>query len=92
VGIRYEETGKLPLSDWRANLDLADESGRAIPPEELPVSIAVRERRPVHGTGVMRIAGAEPERTELLALPLIGPEDTHEGAVGVFWVRPDSPA
>ena len=92
AGIRYEETGKLPLSEWRANLDLADEADRPIPEDELPATVAVRERRPVHATATMRIAGAKPQRTELLALPLIGPEETHEGAVGVFWVRPDSAA
>ena len=92
LGIRYEETGKLPLAELRTKLDLADDSGRQIPADALPISVAVRERRPVHATAVMRGIGSDGRHAELLALPLIGPEDSHEGAVGVFWVPPESVA
>jgi hypothetical protein len=87
IGMRYEETGKVPLARWREALDPADEGGESIHGDDLPISVAVREGRPVHMTAVVRIAGTEPRRAEMLALPLIGPEDTFEGAVGVFWVQ-----
>ena len=41
----------------------------------------------MHTTATVRI-GQEDERVlEMLALPLIGPNDTYEGAVGIFWPR-----
>jgi PAS domain-containing protein len=85
LGIHYEETGKLPLSEWRTAIEPVDDDGRPVPPDELPVSIALRERRPVHRTTSIRASGANHERAEMLALPLIGTEDQCEGVVGLFW-------
>jgi PAS domain-containing protein len=86
LGMHYEETGKMPLSEWRTAIDAVDDEGRPLPPDELPITIALRERRPVHTTSRIRGGGPEHERIEMLALPLIGTEDQHEGAVGVFWL------
>jgi PAS domain-containing protein len=90
IGMRYEETGKVALSVWREALDPADEDGRAIADDDMPISVALRDGRPVHRTAVVRVAGTEPRGAELLALPLIGPEGNFEGAVGVFWVQSDA--
>jgi PAS domain-containing protein len=87
LAIHYEETGKMPLSEWRAAIEAVDERGEPIPPDELPITIALRERRPVHTTTRVRARESPHERIEMLALPLIGTEDQCEGAVGVFWLH-----
>jgi PAS domain-containing protein len=87
LGIRYEETGKVTLSEWREQMGLVDADGRPVPGTDMPIDIAHRERRPVHDSGVVRAAQGEERRVEMLALPLIGPDDSYEGAVGVFWSR-----
>jgi PAS domain-containing protein len=91
LGMHYEETGKIPLSDWRAAIDPVDEHDRPVPADELPVTIALRDRRPVHMTNRIRRGRTEHQQIEMLALPLIGTEDQCEGAVGVFWLHLDPP-
>jgi PAS domain-containing protein len=68
LGMHYEETGKVPLAEWR-----------------LPLTDELCGRRPLHATSSVRAADGEERAVEVLALPLIGTEDVHEGAVGVFW-------
>jgi PAS domain-containing protein len=86
LGMRYEETGKLALDDWRAAIGASE---GAIPDEQLPISVALRERRPVHITTRVRPGDSAEQSIEMLALPLIGTEDQHEGAIGVFWLQVD---
>ena len=86
LGMRYEETGKLSLSDWREAIGAAE---GAIPEEQLPITVALRERRPVHLTTRVRPRSGSERSIEMLALPLIGTEDQHEGAIGVFWLHVD---
>jgi len=85
VGMSYEETGKIPLSELRAALAPVDSEGRPIDAAELPVAIAVREQQPVHETHRVRPAQGEERSVEILALPLIGPDERHEGTIVVFW-------
>jgi PAS domain-containing protein len=82
LGIRYEETGKMSLREWR---EVIGAVGGGIPEDELPISVALRERRPVHLTTRVRPREGAGHSIEMLALPLIGTEDQHEGAIGVFW-------
>ena len=69
LGMHYEETGKVPLDDWR-----------------LPLTEELCGRRPLHTTASVRAADGDDREVEVLALPLIGTEDDHEGAIGVFWL------
>ncbi|HKP90682.1 MAG TPA: hypothetical protein VJT75_12010 [Thermoleophilaceae bacterium] len=68
LGVHYEETGKVPLTDWK-----------------LPLTEALTGRQPVHQKSSVTAADGDEHEVELLALPLIGTEDQHEGCVGVFW-------
>ena len=47
LGQRYEETGQIPLDTWGKIWAPTDLEGRPLAPEELPVAMAGRERRPV---------------------------------------------
>ena len=87
LGIRYEETGKVPLSEWRGRMGPVDAEGDPVAETDMPIDIAHRDRRPVHDTGRVRPAQGEERSVEMLALPLIGTDDSYEGAVGVFWSR-----
>jgi PAS domain-containing protein len=89
LGMRYEETGKMPLEEWRALIGLADEEGHPVDEASLPMTIALRDDRPAHTTTMIRAAEGAERSVEVLALPLIGTEGQHEGAVGVFWLHVD---
>lgn len=53
---------------------------------QLPLTEELCGRRPVHTTSTVSDASGDERRVEVLALPLIGTEDEHEGAIGVFWL------
>ena len=87
LGIRYEETGKITLSEWRKRMGPVDAEGHPVPGGDMPIDIAHREQLPVHDSGMVHPPQGEERHVEMLALPLIGPNDSYEGAVGVFWSR-----
>ena len=88
LGVRFEETGEMPASEWGTIWEPTDDDGAPIPPERLPLSVAVSEGRPAVGT--MRIMGLDgvPRRLVVSAFPLVGQYDRQLGAVAVFWEEP----
>jgi hypothetical protein len=48
LAMRFEETGEIPLDEWRNLLLLTDEHGTPLAPEARPLLIALHERRPAH--------------------------------------------
>jgi PAS domain-containing protein len=92
LGIHYEETGKIPLSEWRRRIEPVDEHGVAVADAHMPIEVALRERRPVHVTHRIRAADRVERTVDMLGLPLIGADDRPEGAVGVFWPHDEPPS
>lgn len=85
LGNRYEETGPLALDDWAAMFTPTDPQGQPIPPEELPIALAVRHRRPAQDTlWILGLDGVT-RRLSMTAIPLQGPDERLIGAVAVFW-------
>lgn len=85
LGQRYEETGQIPLEVWGKLWSPTHPDGRPLDPEELPVAVAVRDRRPVQGTiSIRRLDGATRQLT-VTALPLEAEDGTHLGAFAIFW-------
>ena len=85
LGRRYEETGEMPLDDWATVFTPTDEAGDTVPPEALPLVVALQERRPAHSE--FWITGLDGFRHHLsvTAFPLIGQNERDLGAVAIFW-------
>jgi PAS domain-containing protein len=85
LGCRFDETGALPLDEWTQLFKATDEHGIALPPDERPVLVAVKERRPSHRS--FWICGMDNvlRHIEVTAFPLIGQADRYLGAVAIFW-------
>ena len=85
LGRRFEETGELTESEWAAAFVPTDDHDEIIPPEKLPLVIALRERRPAHAE--LRIRGLDNVTRDIriTAFPLIGRMDRFLGAVAIFW-------
>src|SRR5262249_4033112 len=47
-GKRFEETGEMSPEEWSTVFHPTDEQGRPLDPEEMPLMIALNDRRPVH--------------------------------------------
>jgi PAS domain-containing protein len=90
VGSPFEEIGTLPQEEWNARYGPFDDEGAPVPPDVLPLSIAVREGRPAYAR--LHIRGERgPLEVETGALPLVGPAGYH-GAIVIFWVIGDDGA
>ncbi len=88
LGVRFDEVGTMEMSDWLAAFRPADQSGVILPENEVPLVVALRERRPVHGN--LSISGLDGLRRQIgsTALPLSGQDGTFIGALAIFWSEP----
>jgi len=85
LGLRYEEVGEMPADEWSTIFVPTDKNGDPMPPEALPLMIALQQHRPAHDR--FHIRGLDGQRRELFvtAFPLIGQHARDLGAVAIFW-------
>lgn len=85
LGLRFEETGEMPRDEWITAATAADDAGNPIPRENLPLMIALTERRPVHGH--FWITGDDGVRRCIAttAFPIVGQAGRNLGAMAIFW-------
>ncbi|MGH3142834.1 MAG: PAS domain-containing protein, partial [Gaiellales bacterium] len=84
-GLKFAETGELTAAEWTAHVSPEEADGTPIPLEELPVGVALTERRPAH----REVHFTDPDDAryplEVTAFPLMGREEELHGAVRLFW-------
>ena len=84
-GVTFAEMGELSAAEWTARYSPEEADGTPIPLEELPVGVALTERRPAHRT----VHFTRPDNVgyvaEVTAFPLMGREEELVGAVRIFW-------
>lgn len=90
LGRRYEETFEMPLDEWASRFTPVSREGEPIAPNELPLVIALKEKRPAQKQ--FYIEGYDHVRRliEVTAFPLCGRAGSNErnlGAVALFWER-----
>jgi PAS domain-containing protein len=88
LGRRFEETGEMPASEWATLWMPSDEHGNPLPPEAVPLSVALNDNRPVHRRLSIRGLDHVTRNIEAVAFPLIGQAARRVGAVVIFWERP----
>ena len=85
LGRRFEETGEMQMHEWLTAFAPTDEQGVLIPDKELPLAIALNERRPVHRLLWIRGLDNVHRHVEATCFPLIGQANRYLGAVAIFW-------
>ena len=85
LGHRYEETGELPLEEWGLLWKPTDADGHPLAPEDLPLAVAVRDRKPAQGSFSIRGLDGVPRQLMVTAIPLEGADGAHLGAFAIFW-------
>ena len=88
LGQTYNETGTMPASEWSTVFHPMDQDGSSIPPEGLPLMIALSEQRPAHKLFWIRGLDGVSREIEVTAFPLIGQADRFLGAIAIFWEIP----
>ena len=89
LGCRYDETGEMDLETWSSAFTPTDDDGAPLPPERLPLVIALREHIPAHDR--FRIVGLDgvSRRLAVTAFPVLAQGDRDLGAVALFWAEPE---
>jgi PAS domain-containing protein len=87
LGLSYSETGMMPASEWSTVFQPVDSEGQPIPPEELPLVIALKERHPAHKVIWIRGLDGVSREIEVTAFPLIGQADRFLGGIAIFWEK-----
>lgn len=92
LGTRFEETGEMPVGQWSTVFEPRYEDGAPMPPGEVPLVIALEQRRP--STKRFRIRGLDGAHRSIvvMAFPLTGHGNGHLGAVALFWEAHDPAA
>jgi PAS domain-containing protein len=85
LGVSFEEVGRMTAEDWSSSFGPFDERGEPIPIDELPVTAALRDRRPHHSTFLIRSTKGEQHVIEASALPIVGTDSPSSGAMIFFW-------
>lgn len=85
LGRRFEETGAMPATEWATIFVPMDTAGYRLPPEDLPLVIAVTTGRPAHrGFWIHGLDGVN-RYIEVTAFPLISQDRQIVGGVALFW-------
>ena len=88
LGTRYAETGIMPASEWSTIFQPVDQGGVPLPPDELPLMIALSKRHPAHRIFWIEGLDGVLREIEVTAFPLIGQADRFLGAIAIFWENP----
>jgi PAS domain-containing protein len=85
LGQRFEETGEMGVEAWAMMFDPTDADGVAIPPDRLPLVVALRERKPAHREVWIRSRDGLRRCLEVTALPIVGQAGRFLGGMALFW-------
>jgi PAS domain-containing protein len=85
LGVRLEDFDALPFATWTTAFRPRDAGGATVPPDDLPLVVAVTERRPAHGPLVIYGADGVERTIEVTAFPLEGGRGRLLGGVAMFW-------
>jgi PAS domain-containing protein len=85
LGKHFEETGKMGPDEWGRAFGPYDRNGRPIDIDELPLTIALREGRPVHDSLTLHSVQGDRRTVEVSALPLVAASGGFRGALAIFW-------
>jgi PAS domain-containing protein len=91
LGRSYLDVGTLPASQWQELFNPRTIDEQPLAPEETPGGIALRERRPVHGSFAFRSLDGREREITITALPLFSHPDEVVGVLSIFWELPATP-
>ncbi len=85
LGQRFDEAGSMPGEVLSSMFQTTAEDDSPLEADDLPINIAVKERRPAHLPFRIRGLDGVWRRIEVTAFPIEGQGGRHLGAVAIFW-------
>ena len=87
LGTTYATSGFTTAEEIARTFKPQDDDGNPIPLADLPLTIAVLERRAAHSHLTILAEDGEKRALEATAFPLLAHTDELVGAMAVFWER-----
>lgn len=85
LGRRFGESGELSQEEWGTFFTPLDLEGNKVPVEELPLSIALSERRAAHRPLMITGLNGTDRAIAVTAVPLMPHPGELVGALAIFW-------
>lgn len=85
LGLRFDEVGAVHADDLATVFETTGVDGEPMPNKELPVVIALSERRPAYARLKIKTFNHAWHDIEVSAFPIEGQGGRHLGAVAMFW-------
>jgi PAS domain-containing protein len=88
LGLRFDETGAMPVEDWGTRFVPTDAHGNPLDLDDLPLVQAMTTHQPAHGD--IYITGSDGVRRhlEITGIPLDAAAGRLVGAAALFWEVP----
>ena len=85
LGIRFSETGLLPVDEWAFMFTPTNKDGEPLPPEALPLVQTLQDQKPAHGS--FYIANKKGNRVYITvtSYAIEGRPNRYLGAMALFW-------
>lgn len=90
LGLRFEETGSMPVIEWSTIFKPQNEKGELLVAEALPLVQTLRHQLPAHGQFWIKNLHGEAHKISVTSFPIIGRPDRFLGAVALFWKSHES--
>jgi PAS domain-containing protein len=85
LGRRFDEGGPIHPSEWSDTFSFTDDAGAPLPVGEIPMSLALRERRPVHRTYWLQGMDGVRHHVDTTAIPLTGNAGRFIGVITIYF-------
>jgi PAS domain-containing protein len=91
LGQSFAISGELPAETWRRAISPKTPDGSPIPYEELPLTVALTDRQPRHGSVLITSFDGVQRQIEVTCFPLMASGDKLVGGVALFWEENGGP-
>jgi PAS domain-containing protein len=85
LGQSFARSGQLPAEEWRPMISPQAPDGSPITYEELPLVVALTEKKPKHGTLLITGFDGLQREIEVTCFPLMVSGERLVGGVAIFW-------
>lgn len=85
LGRRFGVAGELSRDQWAALWAPTESDGTPIQLGELPLGVALKERKPSFRVFTITALDGEKRRIAVVAYPLLANVDEFAGAIAIFW-------
>ena len=85
LGIRFAETGAMPVEEWSTVFTPTDVDGKHLQPEGLPLVQTLTTQNPAYGSFYIDNKKGKKLFITVSSFPIQGRPDSYLGAMAMFW-------